>query len=274
MLEQIDTVKTTADAANEHRSRLLPFSGAKNFRDLGGYQTTDGRTVRWGLLYRSDMLSRLTKADHKFLLSLSIDRIIDFRTDWEKQENPDRLPDGMDARLVEIPILDSSTKVWRDAREEMASNLKNLDPIESMILTNTELGSLFTPEFRKFMQEVLSASGRPVLFHCTAGKDRTGFASAIILRMLGVPQETIMNDYLLTNEYLVPGYKWSLLLMRLLKGKRFLQKIRGFMLAHPSYLSAAFDVIDREHGSFENYVRNGLGVSERDIERLKELYLE
>jgi len=272
MLEHTFAVKATT--TNIHRSRRLPFSGAKNFRDLGGYQTTEGKMVRWGLLYRSDMLSTLTNADHKLLLSLSLDLMVDFRTDWEKQSHPDRLPDDMNFRLVEIPILDSSTKVWRDSQNEMGKNLKNLDPVKSMTKTYVELATQFTPEMRMFMQEVLASNGKPVLLHCTAGKDRTGFASAILLRMLGVPQETIMEDYLLTNEYLISSYKWNLFLVQLLRGKQFVENIKCFMSADPSYLSAAFDAIDREHGSFENYVGDGLGLTEKDIERLQELYLE
>ena len=274
MLEQTYSDKAVVNTANTNRTRLLPFSGAKNFRDLGGYRTTDGKTVRWGVLYRSDGLNKLTDADLKFFAALSLESVIDFRAEHEKQYRPDRLPADVNIRLVEIPIVDSSTKVWHDSRDDMVKNLKSLDPAKYMIETNVELATRFTPEFQQFMQEVLSVQGKPLLFHCAAGKDRTGFAAAILLRMLGVPQETVMQDYLLTNEYLIPGYKWSLFLVRLLRGKRFVDNVKGFMAAHPSYISAAFEAIDCEHGSFENYVRNGLGVSERDMERLKELYLE
>jgi protein-tyrosine phosphatase len=270
MLEQ----KMTAKAADGNTNRRLPFSGAKNFRDLGGYQTESGKTLRWGVLYRSDGLHALTSADQKLLLALSLDRIIDFRADWEKENRSDRLPVGMDIRQVEIPILDSSTEAWRDSNKEMAKSLKNTDPYKHMIQTNIELGTRFTPEMKKFMQEVFSAQGKPILFHCSAGKDRTGFAAAILLRMLGVSQETIMDDYLLTNQYLIPGYKWNLFFVRLLWGKVFLEKIKGFLAADASYLSAAFEAIDREYGSFENYTRDGLGLGEDDVERLKSLYLE
>jgi len=272
MLEHTFAVKATT--TNIHRSRRLPFSGARNFRDLGGYQTTDGKTVRWGMLYRSDGLNELTDKDLELLSELLLDRIVDFRTELESQHRLDRLPAEGNTRLVKIPIEDSSTKVWHESQNDMVKKLRSIDTGEYMIKTYKELATQFTPEMKKFVQEVTSAQGRPVLFHCMAGKDRTGFATAILLRMLGVPQETIMEDYLLTNEYLLFHFKWKLFLVRLLRGKRFVEKVKGFMAAHPSYLSAAFDAIDREHGSFENYVGDGLGMTEKDVEHFKELYLE
>lgn len=256
------------------RNRRLPFSGARNFRDLGGYGTTDGRTVRWGMMYRSDGLNELTDKDMELLSELSLDRIIDFRTEFESQHRPDRLPAEKSPRLVNIPIEDSSTKVWHESQNDMIKKLRSIDTGESMIKTYQELVTQFTPEMKIFVQEVISAQGHPVLFHCMAGKDRTGFAAAILLRMLGVPQETIMEDYLLTNEYLLFHFKWRLFLVQLLRGKHFVEKVKGFMAADPFYLSAAFDSIDREYGSFENYVQNGLGLTENDVGRMKGLYLE
>ena len=268
------TEELNINTINTRRDRRLPFSGARNFRDLGGYRATDGKTVCWGRLYRSDGLNELTDKDLELLSELSLDRVIDFRTELESGHRPDRLPAEKSPRVVKIPIEDSSTKVWHEAQRDAINKLRSIDTGESMVKTYEELATQFTPEMRKFVQEVTSAQGRPVLFHCMAGKDRTGFAAAILLRMLGVPQETVMEDYLLTNEYLLFHFKWRLFLVRLLRGKRFVEKVKGFMAADPSYLSAAFDAIDREYGSFENYVQNGLGLTEKDIERMKELYLE
>jgi protein-tyrosine phosphatase len=271
---QVNLEKKIAGGVNLHKDRRLPFSGAKNFRDLGGYKTADGKLIRWGALYRSDGLHNLTDDDLGYLSTLSLDRIIDFRAEQESQREPDRLPAGTGIYPVAIPILDSSTKIWIHSREETIENLKNVDPAQSMIKTYVELAARFIPEMRQFMSELLNSNGRPLLFHCTAGKDRTGFAAAITLRILGVPHVTVMEDYLLTNQYFFSSYKWSLVLMRLLKGKRFVEKVKGFMAAHPSYLLAAFETIDREHGSFENYVRDGLGLGDREVEHLKALYLE
>lgn len=252
--------------------RHLRFAGVKNFRDLGGYRTLDGRVVRWGALYRSGSLHKLNDADLKKLADLNLDRVISFRAEHETKREPNRLPHGV--RLVNIPMEDSSTKVWHEARDEMVKNMKTLDPAEFMIATNTELATKFTSGYRQFYRELLDSNGNPILFHCAAGKDRTGFAAATLLRLLGVPHDMIMRDYLLTNTYLLNAHKWNLFWAGVLKGRKFAEGIRGFMRADERYLSAAFSAMEKEHGSFEKYVHDGLGLTDADIEHLKNFYLE
>ena len=260
--------------ANLSRMRRLSFSGAKNFRDLGGYQTTTGRTVRWGSLYRSDSLHKLTATDLRYLSALCLDQIIDLRSTYEKNQEPDQLPEELRHRLIHIPILDSSTGLFQNSRQEFVKIIPTIDASRFMIDTNIELATRFTPEMRQFIDLLCASGGRPVLFHCAAGKDRTGFAAAILLRLLGVPQEVVLDDYLLTNRYFFSAYRWSLGVMRVLKGRRFAESVREFMIAQPGYLGAAFAAIDEKYGSFECYVREGLGLAETDVAHLQSLYLE
>ncbi len=275
MDDQIDLELVIIESSVEEKKRHLPFSGAKNFRDLGGYRTVDGKAVRWGILYRSDHLHKLTDADLKYLATLALDRIIDFRAEHEKEKEPDRLLANTDIRILEIPILDSSTEIWRDYREQLLrDNLKNLHPANFMIKTNIELATRFTPQIRQFIHELFLANGHPVLFHCAAGKDRTGYAAAIILRILGVPLEAVMDDYLLSNQYYLSAYSRNLFVLRLMKGKRFSEVVKGFLEVQPAYLSTAFEIIDYKFGSFEKYVHTGLGLTEQDINLLRSLYLE
>ena len=274
MLDEARLPKVVMDQTVMPKQRRLYFSGVKNFRDLGGYKTKDERSVRWGLLYRSDGLHKLTDADLPRFLSLDLDRVIDFRSDYEREMEPDRLPGDANIRLVDIPILDASTALVRESREELTRKLKNIDPVEYMTQSYVGFVRKFTPEFGRFFCELSAANGQPILFHCTAGKDRTGFAAALILRMLGVRHETVMQDYLLTNDYFFAGYRWNLIMARVMKGKRFTDAIKGFMLADPRYLLVAFETIECEYGSFQNYLRSGLGLSDADIESFKALYLE
>jgi len=274
MLDQVFYRKVINGKTKMQKNRHLRFIGAKNLRDLGGYQTVDGKTVRWGTLYRSDSLHKLTNTDLKRLSALALERVIDFRAAHEKEIRPDHLPAYMNICRVEIPILDSSTKVWNELGEGVVKSLKNDERTKYMFATNRELATIFTPEMRQFLRELLSANGQPVLFHCAAGKDRTGFSAAILLRILGVPPDVVMEDYLLTNKYFLSAHRWNLVLLQLMKGNWFMSVVKSFMEANPAYLNAAFEVIDREHGSFENYVRDGLGLSQKDIEHLKSLYLE
>ena len=274
MLEQTYLKGASAQPSNLRRDRRLSFSGAKNFRDLGGYQTSNGRTLRWGLLYRSDSLHKLTGADLRSLSALCLDRIIDFRSTYEKVRDPDRLPEELQSRLVHIPILDSSTGLFQNSRQEFARILSTVDAYQFMINTNVDLATRFTPEMRQFIDLLLSSDGRAVLFHCAAGKDRTGFAAAILLRLLSVPQEVMMEDYLLTNQYFLSAYRWALGVMKFVRGKRFAATVRAFMIAQPAYLGAAFTAIEETYGSFDHYVRDGLRLTGTDVAHLQSLYLE
>jgi protein-tyrosine phosphatase len=274
MIDQIELETKIYDQPHEENKRRLVFSGVKNFRDLGGYRASDGRVVVWGKLYRSDQLQKLTDADLKHLDALTLDRIIDFRAEHEKEDAPDRLPSNSDIRIIEIPILDSSTQIWRDSRDQfIRDNLRSIDAVKFMVETNIELATHFTPQMRQFIHELFSANGRPILFHCVAGKDRTGYAAAILLRILGIPLDVVMDDYLLSNQYYLSTHSWRLLMLRFMKGKRFSDTVKGFLEVRPAYLSAAFEVIDHEYGFFERYTRNGLGLTERDVQFLKTIYL-
>lgn len=273
MFDQIFLEKTSGFQRIESRSRCLNFSGARNFRDLGGYHTVDGKMTKWGMLYRSDALHRLTDNDLRFLDALRLDRIIDFRAFHEKEREPDRIPSEMGILYIEIPIADASTRIWLASRREFVKKEKTLEPARYMIESNVELATRFTPEIRQFFHELLAAKSRPVLFHCAAGKDRTGFAAAVLLRVLGVSQQKVMEDYLLTNEYFLSPYQFGLAALRFFKGKSFANGVKGFMEARPEYLEAAFHAIDQEHGSFDTYVRNGLGLSESDVRHLHQIYL-
>lgn len=259
---------------NRDKIRRLVLSGARNFRDLGGYETNDGKHVRWGVLYRSDRLHKLTEKDLQQLSALGLHQIVDFRSAFEKEVETYQLPAEFGSRVVEIPILDDSTLLFRGSRKELVTKLKQIDAAEFLIRANMEFASQFTPEIQQFVKILIASEGRPILFHCTAGKDRTGFAAAVLLRILGVPHNVVLEDYLLTNDYLFATYRRRLVLMALLRGRRFAYVIRNFMLAQPAYLAAAFDVIDRNHGSFENYVHHGLGLTSADVDTLKLLYLE
>jgi protein-tyrosine phosphatase len=225
-------------------------------------------------LYRSDSLHKLNRADLKRLSALSLHRVIDFRSEMEVLREPNRLPQELAACLVGIPILDSTTRATQESRREFLRNLKHIDPLQYMNQMNVELATKFTPQMKQFIGEVLSADGKPILFHCAAGKDRTGFAAAILLRLLGVPQEVVLHDYQLTNQYLSQGYARSLALLRLVKGRAFMEAIGKFMEARPEYLGAAFESMDHEYGSFDNYVSKGLGLTKRELDRFSALYLE
>jgi len=251
--------------------RLLNFEGIPNFRDLGGYPTADGREVKWGVLYRAATLAQSSNADLQGLQMLNLITLIDFRSAVEKEEEPNRLPDPTGFKVVEIPTLDDGNEAMvKEITERIETgDFDGFDPNALMLEANRQFASTFTPQYRQFMQTVLQADGAPVAWHCSAGKDRTGFASAILLRILGVPQDVIMQDYMASRETALEARESQLMLLRLLKGDEAADKLSVMLGVEEEWLQAAFEQIDATWGSFDNYVRDGLQLTDTDIAQLK-----
>jgi protein-tyrosine phosphatase len=264
-------IPATLPAEQREAHRLLNFEGISNFRDLGGYPTTDGRQVKWGVLYRAATLGESSKADLVGLQQLTLATLIDFRSSAEKTEEPDQLPDPTGFKVVEIPTLDEGNEAMVGeimARIE-SGNFDGFDPNATMLEANRQFASTFTPQFRQFMQTVLEADGAPVAWHCSAGKDRTGFAAAILLRILGVPQDVVMQDYMASRQHALESRRSQLVLLRVFKGEEAADKLAVLMGVEEAWLEAAFAEIDAKWGSFDNYVREGLGLTEADIAQLQ-----
>lgn len=257
--------------------RRIPFGGLGNLRDLGGYGTSDGRTVRWGRLYRSDHLGRLSARGLRQIRALELAVVVDFRSSAERAEAPNRLPVGQGLRLVELPIFDQDEDAvtGRAVRQRiLRGKIAGMDAEAMLIAAYQALVTEFTPVYRQFVAEVLAARGAPLLFHCSSGKDRTGFAAAILLRLLGVPEAVIMADYLRSNTYSLAVHRHQLRLVRLLKGPAVAGLARALLGVERAYLQAAFAAIDRMYGSFAAYTHDGLGLREADIARLRDTLLE
>ena len=256
--------------------RLLQFEGITNFRDLGGYKTADNRSVKWGNLYRSGSFDKTSRSDLKALESLKLSTLVDFRSSIEKEEEPSVLPEPTGFRVVEIPTLDDGNKAMvGEIMERIESgNFEGFDPNAAMLEANRQFASTFTPQFREFIQLVLNEESKPIVWHCSAGKDRTGFAAAILLRILGVPQETVMADYMRSKRYALAGRRNDLRLLRLFKGNEAADKLTIMMGVEEAWLQAAFDEIDRQWGNFDNYVAGGLQLSSADVEQLRSTLLE
>ena len=269
-------VPASLPPAEREAHRLLNFGGIHNFRDLGGYATGDGHRVRWGRLYRSGSLHEATNADLQALEGLGLAYLIDFRSDAEKAEEPVRLPDPPGLTLVEIPILDegNSAMVGEVIERVESGDFSGFDPGQFMLAANRQFGGQFTPQFGQFVRQVLDAGGSPVAWNCSAGKDRTGFASAILLRLLGVPMDTVMADYMASLEPALEARRGQLRLLRLFKGDEAADKLGLMMGVEEAWLQAAFDEIDTRWGSFERYVDEGLQLTPDDLATLRAALLE
>ncbi|MDQ1521428.1 MAG: protein-tyrosine phosphatase, partial [Actinomycetota bacterium] len=174
----------------------ITLEGAPNFRDLGGYETSDGLRVRHGQLFRSGVLSELTDDDIAVLEALGLATVVDLRSAAEIEARPNRIPRG--AVAVEVPVTDVSMAPTVIAAKLEAGETDGLGA-EMLLTGNRAFARELRAAFAEVLQLVMDAARRPIVFHCTAGKDRTGFASAIVLLTLGVLRDTVVDDYLSSN---------------------------------------------------------------------------
>lgn len=250
--------------------RLLPLEGAHNFRDLGGYETSDGRFVRWGRLFRSDELSQLTDADVAYVARLGIRWLCDFRSDEERAESPDRLPAESPPTVERLVITDGDWSAAELRRRILAGEVDDLDAAELMKAANRGFATTFRDRYTVLLDRLARPDTLPALIHCTGGKDRAGFGAAVVLLALGVPRETVMYDYLLTNHYTHARIERMLFVIRFASLFRTdPERVRPLMGVDRDYLQAAFEVIDRDFGSDEAFLRDGLGLSEVERNALR-----
>ena len=238
--------------------RHLPMAGGYNFRDLGGIPTVDGSLVRYGRLFRSDGLATLTEDDRTYLSSIPITTVVDFRTHSEAERAPDRLPARV--RRIHIPILPGRLDNEKE-RDDLLASLGGEKLMEFMARALVVEPDIIAG-YRKFFQLVQNEENLPLLFHCSAGKDRTGHAAALILLSLGVHRELVMADYMASARYL--RGKYDNLLARH-------PDWEPLFTVKPQYLLTAIDAMDAKSGSVAAYLANELAV---DANRMRELFLD
>ena len=255
--------------------RKLPFTGAHNFRDLGGYKTEDGRTVKWGKIYRSDNLHFLTDEDLKYMKRLNINSVVDFRSVEERESEPDRLNPDMTQLL--LPIKFQPKELDNESIKSLMKDLTFGDLDSSNLLRDFNIAIVeeFADEYKNFFRHIIENNAEPFVFHCTAGKDRAGFASAMILTILGVPREKVIEDYLLTNTYVKDHVDDKMLEIEF---KTFFRadtdNLRKINLVEERYIQAAFDTIDSKWGGMDRYISEALNLNDEDILKLQDFYLE
>ncbi|MDR1882903.1 MAG: tyrosine-protein phosphatase [Prevotella sp.] len=238
--------------------RHLPMAGGYNFRDLGGIKTMDGRYTKWGKLFRADELSNLTADDLKYLSSIPITSVIDFRAQSEARRSPDKLPPDVHFTypIAITPGNLSSEGIQANMlKTNIDSHMKHMN---RLLVSNPAC----VRAFRIFFAIVQNNLSAPLIFHCSAGKDRAGMATALTLFALGVDEATVMDDYLMSKVYLSDKYD------------AFIAKYpraESIFTVKRIFLQAGINQIKRDHGSIMNFLIKELKV---DIAKMRRLYLE
>jgi protein-tyrosine phosphatase len=242
-------------------ARHLNLAGASNFRDLGGYPARDGRTVRWRKIFRSNHLGHLTQADIEVLRPIGLRSAFDFRG---AEERVAAMCGLQEIAVHSLPIEPTVVAALR-ARLAGGVALSSADALEVMRDSYRNYVRYNTPSFRALFAHLVEDRA-PLVIHCTAGKDRTGFACALILHALGVPNDLIADDYLLTNRF----YRRDSSASSDLPDE--VRQVLGSV--ETSFLAAAFDAINADFGGLESYFSDGLGVGAQQRARLAARYLE
>ena len=249
--------------------RALALQGGTNFRDFGGYHTTDGRQVKWGKLYRSGHMSRLSDEDVEYLAKLAIRCCCDFRRSEEQHNEPTRLPDH--TTIVNLTVDPGSVgEFFARVRDRAAEESHMAD---AMVAINREMVLDHQACYRQMFEELLALEEGALLINCSAGKDRTGYGAALILSALGVSRDIILHDYMLSSRY----YQIEREIDRVINkygaqvdGQLTAELVRPMMEAREEYLSAAFTAIDKHYATTENYLEQALGIGPQERELLRE----
>jgi protein-tyrosine phosphatase len=244
-------------------NRHLYFKGVPNFRDIGGLPTQEGKKVRWGMIFRSDNLSRLKTKEFDKFKALHIATVYDLRIPAEIKPKQDHLPQGV--QYVAQPLVNDKgdllagmkSRVLKGEISEMQSRDFMVDFYKEAITENI-------PTLQKLVHEIM-ASPSPVLYHCSAGKDRTGILTAMLLSILKVDRETIIDEYMLSNYYRkdqVQSMLKKVKAARVIKPKLNAKVIENFMMVDREYINAVFETIDKEYGGMDSFVKNQLQIDD------------
>ena len=251
--------------------RRVQLEGGVNFRDLGGYQAVDGRRVKWGQVFRSDNLGRITDRDVIYLQKMGIRLVCDFRTPAEIKKLPDRYPQGDHGKSLKLPIRHGESDP-ANAFDRIKKGDIDWMTEEFMIKGYIKNIEEFAPLWASFFNNLAKRSNRPLVFHCTGGKDRAGVGAALILLVLGVPEETVIRDHGLSNLYIAAVLESIYDRIRSLGVDP--EEVSAYFSAPKNAIVSVLKHLDKTYGSAANYLINKAGVDETLLIQLKEDLLE
>jgi protein-tyrosine phosphatase len=251
--------------------RRLPLEGSVNFRDLGGYESSTGRRVRWGKVFRSDHLSRLTDRDIAFLHQMRIQSVCDFRTSAEAQKRPDRFPGNRSGAYYHLPIDNlkfNPITLFEKLKRGDTSWLTREFLIDGYILNIDKFADVWGEVFRRLADPDQLA----LVFHCTGGKDRAGTCAALILLALEVPEETVIHDHGLSNIFIADVL--DKIYAQFESSGIDRNRISPYFTAPPYCIEALLHHLHTTYGSPIDYLKSKAGVTEEMLEKVRGHLLE
>jgi protein-tyrosine phosphatase len=245
-----------------HPDRLIKLEAGANFRDLGGYPTRDNKHIIWGQIYRSADISKLTDNDLLHLTQLNVATICDLRGPAELKASPDRVPPGVN--YINLPA--GSEQVQHTMNY---ANL-NTDSLMQSIYANT---SFLVAKYKPMFEQLLALNaGKSLVFHCTAGKDRTGIGAALILSALGVSRSYVEADYAATNVFWKDAQVKMISMLE--KSGVSNEKARAMIAAKPSYIQNFLNTIDQKFGSMDKFLKGEMGLNDADFNLLQARFVK
>ena len=250
---------------------VVQIKNGINFRDLGGIKTSDGRQIRSGMLYRSGEFSRLNDSEKNFLSDeLNLHYVLDYRDQHEIDRHPDNLWNN--SQYINVPANPLSDEITASLTSDDIFVMKKYSPFDFMVKLY-QLLPFNNPAYKKLISLLLNANGKPLVQHCAVGKDRTGVGVALTLFALGVSEEVVMQDYLLTERYL-NDYREAILSQNknILSPEEF-EKQKTIFAAKEEFLSAAIDEIKKRYDTIDNWLIKEYQLDDKNRKILQDIYL-
>lgn len=249
--------------------RHVGLSGSPNFRDAGGY-ACDAGVMAWGRVFRSGHLAALSESDRERLAALNLSMIVDLRRVDEREMEPSWLPGAVTVVSANITPGSQSSVIY--ANPSALDGAKNM--YDFMCDINREFVESQTDVFKDVFAQLLSSDAQRVLFHCSAGKDRTGFAVAVLQLALGVALSDIEQDYLLSRDYYLPEAQISRVRQKYPVDHLSDADLLPMMQTELDYLRAGLSAMESSHGAVDRYLREGLGLGERERRELRRRFVQ